>query len=247
MHAFEDGARSGESFRAEARRRHARARGSARVQALGRRAVGEVLDDAAGQAAGDAERIDELPLRRARVQRRRRRPPRTCRAPRSDGSLHRGSRVGCTSASRHSVSTPIAMPSARCAPSRPKRSHAASTAGTTTAPLCTGPPSNVSSKSSPCAAVPLSERRVLGAKRLRVTDRRARAAGVERALHRLDVVGPARGDAQARRRRARGGRPARAPLRGSASARTAVTRAARRSATDGAVHREIARRVSERP
>ena len=37
------------------------------------------------------------------------------------------------------------------------RSHAASTAGTITAPACTGPPSKVSSKSSPCAAVPLTK------------------------------------------------------------------------------------------
>ena len=42
-------------------------------------------------------------------------------------------------------------------PVRPWRSQAASTAGTTTAPACTGPPSNVSSKSSPCAAVPLTK------------------------------------------------------------------------------------------
>ena len=37
------------------------------------------------------------------------------------------------------------------------RSPTASTAGTITAPACTGPPSKVSSKSSPCAAVPLTK------------------------------------------------------------------------------------------
>jgi len=55
---------------------------------------------------------------------------------------------------RHIVSTPEAMPRSAARPSSRKRSHAASTAGTMTAPLCTGPPSKVSSKSSPCAAVP---------------------------------------------------------------------------------------------
>ena len=43
------------------------------------------------------------------------------------------------------------------APSSASRSPAASTAGTMTAPACTGPPSKVSSKSSPWAAVPLTK------------------------------------------------------------------------------------------
>ena len=63
---------------------------------------------------------------------------------------------GTTRLSRHSTSTPTAMPRSAAAPSGLCRSQAASTAGTTTAPACTGPPSNVSSKSSPCAAVPLT-------------------------------------------------------------------------------------------
>jgi len=59
--------------------------------------------------------------------------------------------------SRHIVSVPTAMPSSAAAPSGRWRSQAASTAGTMTAPACTGPPSKLSSKSSPCAAVPLTK------------------------------------------------------------------------------------------
>jgi len=62
---------------------------------------------------------------------------------------------GMTIDRRHNASMPAAMPTSASSPLRPKRSHAASTAGATTALECTGPPSNVSSKSSPCAAVPL--------------------------------------------------------------------------------------------
>ena len=89
------------------------------------------------------------------------------------------------------------MPSRAAAPSRSKRSHAASTAGTTTAPLCTGPPSNVSSKSSPCAAVPLSS---AASSARNVSGWPIAVHGpprVERALHRPDVVGVPRRDAEA--------------------------------------------------
>jgi hypothetical protein len=54
------------------------------------------------------------------------------------------------------------MPVSAARPSRPKRSHAASTAGKMTTLEWTGPPSNVSSKSSPCAAVPLMRAAVSG-------------------------------------------------------------------------------------
>ncbi len=63
--------------------------------------------------------------------------------------------LGTTVLSRQVTSTPTAMPISAASPGTLKRSHAARTAGTTTAPAWTGPPSNVSSKSSPCAAVPL--------------------------------------------------------------------------------------------
>ena len=64
---------------------------------------------------------------------------------------------GTTTLSRQMVSTPTAIPMSAEGPSRPWRSQAASTAGTMTAPACTGPPSKVSSKSSPWAAVPLTK------------------------------------------------------------------------------------------
>src|SRR2546425_2528323 len=54
-------------------------------------------------------------------------------------------------------SAPTAMPAKASAPSSFSLSETARTAGTITAPACTGPPSNVSSKSSPCAAVPLTK------------------------------------------------------------------------------------------
>src|SRR5258708_3177626 len=64
---------------------------------------------------------------------------------------------GTTRLNRQSTSVPTAIPINAIRPSGLCRSHAASTAGTITAPACTGPPSNVSSKSSPCAAVPLTK------------------------------------------------------------------------------------------
>ena len=52
---------------------------------------------------------------------------------------------------------PTAMPSSAALPSPPWRSNAFNTAGTITAPAWIGPPSNVSSKSSPWQAVPLTK------------------------------------------------------------------------------------------
>ncbi len=89
----------------------------------------------------------------------------------------------------------------RCRTAHPRRrgwnrSHAASTAGMMTAPLCTGPPSNVSSKSSPCAAVPLtiaasSARSVTswpiavhGLARVHAREHRAHVVGARAATHR---------------------------------------------------------------
>ena len=64
--------------------------------------------------------------------------------------------MGATRLSLHKSSAPVTMPRSRRSPPSPSLSHTASTAGTTTAPEWTGPPSNVSSKSSPCAPVPLT-------------------------------------------------------------------------------------------
>ncbi len=62
---------------------------------------------------------------------------------------------GATVLSRQVTSAPTASPSSAAAPSSVKRSAAEKIAGAITTPAWTGPPSNVSSKSSPCAAVPL--------------------------------------------------------------------------------------------
>ena len=77
------------------------------------------------------------------------------------------------------------------------RSQAASTAGTMTAPACTGPPSKVSSKSSPCAAVPLTKAAPAALMRARVADRGAGPVVVPAGERGLDVVLVARGDAEA--------------------------------------------------
>ena len=105
---------------------------------------------------------------------------------------------GATRLSRHITSTPTAMPRSAASPSGLCRSQAASTAGTITAPACTGPPSKVSSKSSPCAAVPLTQR---GARRAQACAHgrsrcRARRRRSPRAS-RCDIVLVARRDAQA--------------------------------------------------
>src|SRR5256885_223830 len=61
-------------------------------------------------------------------------------------------RFGATMLARHMSSQPTAMPASASRPASFSSSAMASTAGTITAPACTGPPSNVSSKSSPRAA-----------------------------------------------------------------------------------------------
>src|SRR2546422_720717 len=58
--ALEHGAGTREAGAGEKRGAQARLRRPARVHALGPAAVGEVLDDAGGHRAGDAERIGEL-------------------------------------------------------------------------------------------------------------------------------------------------------------------------------------------
>src|SRR5262245_4948312 len=62
-----------------------------------------------------------------------------------------------------------------------------------TAPACTGPPSKVSSKSSPCAAVPLTK----AARAARMTDRGAGAFFVPAGQCCLDVIRVAGGQAEA--------------------------------------------------
>jgi len=65
--------------------------------------------------------------------------------------------AGAACFSEFPPSAKAAMPISAMPPSELCRSQAANTAGTITAPACTGPPSKVSSKSSPCAAVPLTK------------------------------------------------------------------------------------------
>ena len=60
VHALEHGARTDKAFARQQRRANARLRRPARMQPLGPGALGEIFDDAAGHAAGDAERIDDL-------------------------------------------------------------------------------------------------------------------------------------------------------------------------------------------
>ena len=146
--------------------------------------------------ADDAERIDDLllvePERRADAGRRA--PWR--RTPRSDGSPP----CAPPSAPPGSAGTwSRRRPRCRAAPRAPSglcRSQAASTAGTITAPACTGPPSKVSSKSSPCAAVPLTKAAPAALMRARVADRGAGPVVVPAGERGLDVVLVARGDAE---------------------------------------------------
>ena len=60
MHALEHGARTDKPCPRQQRRANARLRRPAGMQPLGPGALGEIFDDAAGHAAGDAERIDDL-------------------------------------------------------------------------------------------------------------------------------------------------------------------------------------------
>jgi hypothetical protein len=59
---FQDALRSGEPGPRQQGRGHPRVRAPAGVQPLGPRPIGEVLDDAGGLAAADAERVDQLIL-----------------------------------------------------------------------------------------------------------------------------------------------------------------------------------------
>ena len=155
VRAFEHRARPEKALLPEARGLHPGLRGPACVQALGPRAFGEVFDDAGRKAAGDAERIDRLAA--VEPERDRCRRASTPIVPRTLVGWKPALWIafGMTIESRHRLSMPATIPTSAARPSRSKRSHTASTAGATTALLCTGPPSNVSSKSSPCAAVPL--------------------------------------------------------------------------------------------
>jgi hypothetical protein len=88
------------------------------------------------------------------------------------------------------------MPSSAALPSMRYRSPIASTAGTITAPAWTGPPSKVSSKSSPCAAVPLPNA-APAALSAAVADRGAGPVLVPAGERAADIVLVARGDAEA--------------------------------------------------
>ena len=154
MGPLEDSARPDEAARASSAARMPDCAAQPGVQALGPGAVGEILDDAARHAAGDAERIDGAARSSPSVaSRRRRRPWHRTRGGMKARLVHAGGRH---QAKRQMVSTPAAIPLSAARPSAPCSSAIASTAGTMTAPACTGPPSKVSSKSSPWAAVPLT-------------------------------------------------------------------------------------------
>ena len=60
VHAFEHRARAEEAATREQRRADAGLRRPAGMQPLGPGALGEIFDDAGGEAAGDAERVDNL-------------------------------------------------------------------------------------------------------------------------------------------------------------------------------------------
>ena len=103
---------------------------------------------------------------------------------------------GATRPSRHMISMPTAMPSSAALPPRRYRSPIASTAGTITAPACTGPPSNVSSKSSPCAAVPLPKAAPAALKCTFMADGGAGSVFVPARQRAADIVLVSRGDAE---------------------------------------------------
>ena len=183
---------------AEARRLHARLRRPARVQPLGPRAFGEILDDAARSGC-----------RRCRAHRRsaaRSRPSatptpsaarRSCRARSSDGN------PPCGSPSARTIAKPAQRFDARSTMPEQRRAAVAAEA------LARGEHRGHDHRAAVHGAAlervveilavrgrAVDERGLLGAVRLRVADRRAGAAGIERALHRLHVIGVARRDAQ---------------------------------------------------
>ena len=156
VHAFEHRARSEKPATRQQRRAKTRLRGPSGMQALGPGAFGEIFDDAAGHAAGNTERIDDLSCIKSK---RGATPAAAPIAPKIAVGWKPDlcTAFGTTRLSRHSTSVPTAIPISAMRPSGLCRSQAAKTAGTTTAPACTGPPSKVSSKSSPWAAVPLTK------------------------------------------------------------------------------------------
>ena len=99
------------SRRAPAARRAGPTAPPSRMHALGPGALGQVFDDAARHAAGDAERVDEL----ARVESQRGadagRGRRSRRTPRSDGSPPCAPPWAPPGSAGTSISTPTAMPS----------------------------------------------------------------------------------------------------------------------------------------
>ena len=233
VRAFEHGARSAEPVRAQPRRQKARARRRPGVQALGRGAVGEVLDDAAGQAARDAERIDELRRRSAE------------RGTDPDGRGERPEHAGRMKARvvdrlrPHQREPAQGLDTHRDAEPR-SRTVAAEA-------LARGEHRRHDDRAAVHRAAfervveVLAVRRgavdqggVLGAERLGVTDRRARPAGVDARASRRSRSRCAGRRGTGPRRRAPAGRPARGPRSGNASTRRFATLTAKRSATDPA-------------
>ena len=105
-------------------------RGRAGMHALGPAAVGEILDDAGGQAAGDADGVGEGGGGQDRARRRSRRRRRRRRSRRWDESRPCASPAARPGDIRHISSTPAAMPFITASPPRPRCSATASTAGT---------------------------------------------------------------------------------------------------------------------
>jgi hypothetical protein len=196
MRPFEHRARTAEPFRAEARRENAGARRRAGVQALGRGALGEVLDDASGQAACDAERVDDLRRRSAKR-----------RADAGGGSKraeHAGrmksrvvDRLGLDQrkpanrfhADRDAQARRFAV-AAEAFACGEHRGHDDRTAVDRTAFERVVEVLAMRGGS-------VDERGIFRAKRLGVADRRAWPAGVERTFHRADVIGVPRGETEA--------------------------------------------------
>ena len=142
--AVEQRARSGEAGLREARGAITRLRRPARVHALGPCAFGEVFDDARRHAAGDAQRV--APRGGVQPHRRRDAGGRTQRAEHRGRMkarlMHALGRHQAQAAHQLAADGDAALD---VAAAQAVRSAAASTAGTITAPACTGPPSKVSS------------------------------------------------------------------------------------------------------